>query len=150
LITLTCIVCGTKFEGKRKTALYCSCACKTLAYRWRHGQHLSEDQAKTVIDVRTRTKICPCCGHSFGVRRRGRAAKFCSDRCRKAYNRGQRKAAQAYIKATFETDYIVAEYCRMATPALDEFIRSEGRYYNHAQRSYVYPQFLTLASGQFE
>lgn len=36
-ITMVCEYCGREFEAKRKAARYCSNACRTKAYRKRHG-----------------------------------------------------------------------------------------------------------------
>lgn len=80
--------CGTKFPARRRSALYCSVACRDAAARTR----------KTGKDKpREKMAICKYCGTRFSVSSKGRPPKFCSDSHRVQWHTGVRTAAVYFL-----------------------------------------------------
>jgi len=134
-----CDVCNNGFFCRRKSAKFCSPACKQLDYRRRNGQTvLKSEQSRKTLETLSQRQKCPHCGAYFWTNTTGRKRKFCSNSCRVSANRFKISAAYKYIKAhTGKPDYdaymMVAE---LGTVAVDKIALQNGAKYNYNSRRY--------------
>ena len=65
---LVCQWCNQEFEASRRDTKYCSCSCKSKAFRDRK-----------VNNINIREKICSKCGKSFIVKDNAFSRRYCYD-----------------------------------------------------------------------
>lgn len=100
VVTLSCLICNTRFKAKRRSALYCSDNCKTKAYRIRKGLvPLTEKEARAMVARHSTEKTCCFCGRQYWTAGKGRPPKFCSDGCREGYRKSMIRALTYFVKA---------------------------------------------------
>lgn len=81
-VQVRCPVCGKIFTAVRRTHIYCSTACRRLAYRRGVNRHGEAKRGRPVI----RTFCCAKCGRLVKVTDlRDKRTKFCSVRCERKY-----------------------------------------------------------------
>lgn len=92
-----CWTCKKNFTSLRRTARYCSNACKQKAWRLQHGQEMGETEAKQLTKYVLSRKKCEYCGDSFFVNKKGRPTQFCKPSHKVMYNRYKKEAAHNWI-----------------------------------------------------
>ena len=81
MFTMTCLICGKKFQSKAHNAKHCSRDCKLEAKRRRW--------AASHEPLKIYRKTCVMCGKTFESRRAQR--KYCSDECYKSAGRMRKR-----------------------------------------------------------
>lgn len=142
MVLCKCSVCGVEFYARRMSARYCSPACKQKQYRLLHGQPMTVEEARHMLEAKSTRCTCVGCGRGFWRAAKGRKPKFCCPSCRQTFMTAKRRALIRWYVVHVENAQLPERLSAEWYASVEKSAREGGWRYIHAQRSMSQMQLL--------